>query len=541
MNDAARLDPLAASGLFSANSDAIYQLDLDGRFVTANEALCELTGYDLDELTSRSFPDLIHPDDLPRIEEHFDAALRGERRRYQTRVVAKDGRTFAADVTKFPVRDADGVVTAILGVARDLDPLRVAMVESDRVSTLLRIASRLTRITGWSLEVADARFAWSPELYDLLDATPDDGTPEDLSRRLLDPDDLARLQAAILASTETGEPVEEVLSARTISGRDLVIQVIGEAVRDEDGAVTRLHGGFVDISLAVAEQEERLRIERRLRATLDQMPDGIVFLDREWRLTFLNHAAVRVSGVTAADAESGTVWDHFPEIVDNEVGALYLGVMKEGHPQTIRSFSERFGVWLEISAAPTDDGIAVVLRDVTGDQRRREQIADYTRELEWQASLIEATSDAMIVSNHDAIVESWNSGAEKLYGWSRDEAIGRKVVDLVGDEVPDDLRRSMRIHGRWSGELTTRRRDGRSSSSHVSRCCPTIPTRRRGSSGSTSTSPSSSPRDRRRAPWRCACRRRSTRSATGSSSSTATGASRSSTTRRNASCRGRAR
>lgn len=461
MNDPARLDPLAASGLFSANSDAIYQLDLDGHFVTANEALCEFTGYDLEELTARGFRDLIHPDDLPRIEEHFEAALRGERRRYQTRVVAKAGRTFAADVTKFPVRDADGVVTAILGVARDLDPLHVAMVESDRVSTLLRIASRLTRIAGWSLEVADARFAWSPELYDLLDATPDDGSPEELSRRLLDPDDLARLQAAIVASTQTGDPVEEVLSARTISGRGLVIQVIGEAVRDESGAVTRLHGGFVDISLAVAEQEERLRIERRLRVTLDQMPDGIVFLDRDWRLTFLNRAAVTVSGVTAADAESGTVWDHFPEIVDNEVGELYRRVMEKGDPETIRFFSDRFGVWLEISAAPTDDGIAVILRDVTGDQRRREQIADYTRELERQAGLIEATSDAMIVCTHEGIVESWNAGAENLYGWSRDDAVGRHLPDLVGDEVPTDLIRSMRVEGRWSGELSTRHRDGR--------------------------------------------------------------------------------
>lgn len=462
MTEHARLDPLAASGLFSANSDAIYQLDLEGRFTNANEALCQLTGYGLDELTRLGYRDVIHPADLPRIEEHFAAALSGERRRYQTRVVAKDGRTLSADVTKFPVRDADGAVTAILGVARDLEPLREAVLESDRVSTLLRIASRLSRLAGWSLDVADARFAWSPELYDLMGATPDDGSPEELSRRLVEPDDLARLEAAIGASARTGEPLEQLVSARTLSGQKLVIQVIGESLRDEHGAVTRLHGGFVDITNAVAEQEERLRAERRLRTTLDQMPDGIVFLDRDWRLTFLNRAAVATSGVTAVDAASGTVWDHFPEIVDNEVGDLYRRVMSSGRPETIRSHADRFGIWLEITAAATDDGIAVVLRDVTGDQRRREQIANYTRELEWQAGLIEATSDAMIVSTRDGMIESWNAGAEKLYGWTRDEAIGRNVLDLVGDDVPREARRAMRIHGRWSGELATRHRDGHS-------------------------------------------------------------------------------
>ena len=85
MTDSAHLDPIAASGLFSANSDAIYQLDLDGRFVAANEALCELTGYDLDELTGLSFRDVIHPDDLPRIDA--SVALGAQRFRHDVAIV----------------------------------------------------------------------------------------------------------------------------------------------------------------------------------------------------------------------------------------------------------------------------------------------------------------------------------------------------------------------------------------------------------------------------------------------------------------------
>lgn len=461
MTEAARLDPVAASGLFSANNDAIYQLDLEGRFTNANESLCALTGYEFDELVALDFRDVIDPDDLPRIEQHFADALLGERSRYQTRIIAKDGRSVAVDVTKFPVRDSSGTVTAVLGVARDLDPVREAMLATHRASTLLRIATRLSRLAGWSLEVGDSKFSWSAELYDLLDATSADGEPEELSRRLVDPGDLARLEAAIQASARTGDPVEQLVSARSLTGRNLVIQVIGEAVRDDDGAVIRIHGGFVDISSAVAEQEQRLRAEKRLRTTLDQLPDGIVFLDREWRLTFLNRAAVATSGVTLADAESHTVWDLFPEIEHNEVGDLYRAVMSGGEQQMIRSYTERFGIWLEVSAAPTDDGIAVLLRDVTGDQQRRDTIQNYTRELEWQAGLIEATSDAMIVATDAGVIESWNAGAEQLYGWTRAEAVGRDVRELVGDDIPPELRRSMRTRGRWSGELATRHRDGR--------------------------------------------------------------------------------
>ena len=460
MTDVRGLDPAASTGLFSANSDAIYQLDLDGRFTNGNEALCAITGYDLDELRRLNFRDVIHPDDLARIESHFLAALRGERRRYQTRVVGKDGRVFSTDVTKFPVHDRDGSVTTILGVARDLDPLREAVLENDRVTTLLRIASRLSRLAGWAVDVPTGAFSWSPELYTMLDADPSHGTPEELSERLVTADDRDRLLKAISDATISGEPFEQLLSARSLTGRDLVIQVVGEPVRDGDGAVTRILGGFVDITNAVAEQEEKLRSERRLRSTLDQMPDGVAFIGRDWHLTFLNRTAAKTSGVVVEEVESSTVWELFPEIEHNEVGDLYRSVMAGGEPRTIRSFSAHFQIWLEISVAPTDDGIAAVLRDVTGDEERRARIAASTRDLEAQAALIDATSDAMIVTGLDGRIEAWNAGAARLYGWSRAEAIGQAASELIGGVATDEMRREMRESDRWSGELHTHTRGG---------------------------------------------------------------------------------
>ncbi len=80
-----------------------------------------------------------------------------------------------------------------------------------------------------------------------------------------------------------------------------------------------------------------------------------------------------------------------------------------------------------------------------------------------QASLIDLTPDAVIALRMDGTVTSWNRGAEVLYGWSKEEAIGRRAHALYQTKFPKDLKHieeELRRTGRWSGELTQRKKDG---------------------------------------------------------------------------------
>ncbi|HEX8714954.1 MAG TPA: EAL domain-containing protein, partial [Solirubrobacteraceae bacterium] len=77
--------------------------------------------------------------------------------------------------------------------------------------------------------------------------------------------------------------------------------------------------------------------------------------------------------------------------------------------------------------------------------------------------LLDQIDASVICADMDGVVISWNSGAEALYGWRREEAIGRSARDLV---VPEDASAAERLHsavsaeGRWDGELLVRRKDG---------------------------------------------------------------------------------
>ncbi len=56
-----------------------------------------------------------------------------------------------------------------------------------------------------------------------------------------------------------------------------------------------------------------------------------------------------------------------------------------------------------------------------------------------QADLIDITPDAFIVRALDGTIRLWGGGAEALYGWTRQEAIGRKCDELLGTQLPEPL------------------------------------------------------------------------------------------------------
>ncbi|MGO4440354.1 PAS domain S-box protein [Rhizobium sp. RAF56] len=70
---------------------------------------------------------------------------------------------------------------------------------------------------------------------------------------------------------------------------------------------------------------------------------------------------------------------------------------------------------------------------------------------------------SLIVHGFDGIVQRWTAGCEYLYGWTRDEAIGKVVHDLLATEFPQELeeiRLEVRTRGFWTGEVSHLRKDG---------------------------------------------------------------------------------
>lgn len=105
-------------------------------------------------------------------------------------------------------------------------------------------------------------------------------------------------------------------------------------------------------------------------------------------------------------------------------------------------------------------GFVITSFVVTSLVRRTRALAGAYRE---QARLLDLTHDTVLVRDIDDLITFWNRGAQELYGWSREEAIGRRTHELLQTEFPaplPEIVRELQQTGRWEGELVHTKRDG---------------------------------------------------------------------------------
>lgn len=86
-------------------------------------------------------------------------------------------------------------------------------------------------------------------------------------------------------------------------------------------------------------------------------------------------------------------------------------------------------------------------------------------QLRYQAGLLQNVSDAIIATDPDFVITSWNRGAELIYGWTASEAIGRRIENLIPpdylEERPELVLEHFFQNGFWKGEVCQKHKDGR--------------------------------------------------------------------------------
>jgi PAS domain S-box-containing protein len=101
--------------------------------------------------------------------------------------------------------------------------------------------------------------------------------------------------------------------------------------------------------------------------------------------------------------------------------------------------------------------IYLSIEDVTEKRKQAESIGT-------QAALLDLAQDAVMVRDLEAHIHYWNRGAEELYGWKKNEAVGKKTHDLLKTRFPKPfsaIQRDLEQYRRWEGELVHVGRDGR--------------------------------------------------------------------------------
>ncbi len=213
--------------------------------------------------------------------------------------------------------------------------------------------------------------------------------------------------------------------------------------------------------------------EGRLRAMFESAPDAMSIKDLQLRTTHANRALLELFGRTAEEvighadvafsAPEATV-----EVRALDQRALSGETIEIERTLNVRGESRRFHI-LKAPVRKADGeviGVYGIARDVTAERRAEDQ-------LRYHASLLQNISDGVVSTDAEYRIRSWNQGAEKIFGWTEAEVLGRTVENVFQFEWPygSTLRTldTRFLHdGRWQGELALPQRDGTRIDVHVS-------------------------------------------------------------------------
>ena len=88
-----------------------------------------------------------------------------------------------------------------------------------------------------------------------------------------------------------------------------------------------------------------------------------------------------------------------------------------------------------------DDGTVIAVnRDVTERKQIEAALYESEQQLRWLASIVQSSDDAIVSKNLDAIITSWNKGAERVFGYTAEEAIGQPITILIPQDRQDEER-----------------------------------------------------------------------------------------------------
>ncbi|HUB18202.1 MAG TPA: PAS domain S-box protein [Acidobacteriaceae bacterium] len=223
--------------------------------------------------------------------------------------------------------------------------------------------------------------------------------------------------------------------------------------------------GFASISRDISARRQAEETRQRLASIVEFSRDGIISESLDGVITTWNRGAEAIFGYTADEAVGRPItmlaWPGYEDDMHELLRRVGTEEVVE-HYQTLRRHKDGRRLAVSLTLSPVRDdagrliGISKIARDIT-EQKQQEEVA------ERQSQLLDQAHEPIVVRDHRDRITYWNKGAERLYGWSAAEALGRVSHELLQTTFPEalgEIQRRLERDGHWEGELLHRTRRG---------------------------------------------------------------------------------
>lgn len=462
--------------LFQNHSAVKLIIDPDkGNIVQANEAAEKFYGWPSSKLKKMRIQDIntLQPDQLS-IE--MDKAKTLSRTYFEFTHRTADGSLRDVEVysSKIEVNGKEFLHSII----HDVTERRRAREALLRSSRILMTSQRLARTGGWEWDVESKNASWTDEVYRIHDLEPGQFESDSFGYPLIirscyDPKDWDFLQQAFQRCVEKGEPFDLEFPLTTVKGRELRIRATAEAMW-ENGRIVRVVGNIMDITERKLADEQREKTHALLE-NLARLVPGVIYQYRLYpdgssAFPYASPGMYSIYEVTPEEVceDASSVYNRLhPDDYDHVVATI------QESARTLQTFYCEFRVllpkqglrwrWSQAHPERLDDG-SILWHGIISDITERVQNEERLREKEaFKQAIIAASPLAIITYNTKGSVRSWNTAAERIFGWSEKEVLNRFKPIVPHDQYDSfaELREAV-IGGKAFSqiELTQKRKDG---------------------------------------------------------------------------------
>src|SRR5881394_3583610 len=409
--------------------DPVFVSDLEGKILSANDAVYELLGFRTDEVLEQSLSRFISPEET----REFTAALRevierGVIRNTRLNPRSASGEIIPTSLNASALRDADGKVIGAIGILRDMRELDKAHAYADSLIKNAPDPVFVSDLEGKILQANDA-------VYDLLGFRTDQVLEQSLSR-FISPEETREFLAALREVIERGVIRNTRLNPRSASGEVIPTSLNASALRDTDGKVI----GAIGILRDMRELDKAMAYSDSL---IKNAPDPVFVSDLEGRILQANDAVYELLGFRPDEVLEQSLSRFISPEETREFLAALREVIERGATRNARlnprsASGEIIPTTLNASALRDTDGRVIGAIGILRDMRELDKAKAYAE------SLIKNAPDPVFVSDLEGKILQANDAVFALLGFRPDELIEQSLSRFISPEETREFTAALR-------------------------------------------------------------------------------------------------
>ena len=413
------------------------------RIVYVNDAFTRMTGYTAEDVTGKTPRILQGPKTDAAELKKLSNALRNFQP-YEVTLVnyKKNGEEFWIHMSINPVADANGRYTHFVAIERDVTKLKQ---EEERLKLLESVVTN----TNDAVVIKEAlpsnglgrKIVYVNESFCRMSGYSPDEIIGKTHQLLQGPNTNAEELTRFYKALDNWKPCEITIINYNKSGEEYWVQLSLNPVTNAKGEYTHWISIERDVTERKKQEKELYITTLRLFDTLKSIQDGFYTLDNNWKVTYWNQLAEKLSGKKQEEMIGKNFWKMYEGVISEKITTTFHKAKATNKPIRIEVYSKQAKTWLELNAFPSEMGLTVYFKNITERKGIESKLKKSNRDLEKHVNDLAISNEELeqfaYVASHDLqeplrMVTSFLTQIEKKYENVLDEK-GKKYIFFAVD------------------------------------------------------------------------------------------------------------